>query len=369
MRDRRSGSPSSSSRAAASPLASRSGTTSAVSRSTATAPMPPAGVATTGVADASASRTTFGSPSTLPASSRTEGHGRDIGGGQPSGDLPLRHRPQPDHAIRDAARCRALSQLAVEVAAPGQHEAQLRALRGERAGRVDEVLEALLADQASGREHDAGVPANAVAVAQAVARGVVRPEPLDVDAVGHHLRAVDVPRPSGRLVRAGPRCTRSPSPPARRRSGPRAGWPRNARPRTRPSRGGSPRAASTGPLRPRRRRWESPSGHAPPSPASRAPRAGWPTRPPRARTAPRRRPRAASKRRRGGRRRSRTRSAAGPARSGRSGSGRRLPGPAVAREGATARAGAPCVPGRRCRGRWARRRCRSDRPGTAGTTR
>ena len=59
--------------AAARPAASRSGTSRPFSPSVMTDAMPPAGVATTGVPEASASRTTLGSPSTLPASSRMEG--------------------------------------------------------------------------------------------------------------------------------------------------------------------------------------------------------------------------------------------------------------------------------------------------------
>ena len=98
-------------RAAARPRASRSATITPVRPSSTTVAMPPAGVLTSGVPDASASSTVFGRPSTLPLSSRTDGATADVGRGEPAGDLVLRQVAEEVDAIGDAARHGARAQL------------------------------------------------------------------------------------------------------------------------------------------------------------------------------------------------------------------------------------------------------------------
>ena len=74
--------------------------------SSTTVAIPPAGVLTSGVPDASASSTVLGSPSTLPLSSRTDGATADVGRGEPAADRVLCQVAEEVDAIGDAARSR-----------------------------------------------------------------------------------------------------------------------------------------------------------------------------------------------------------------------------------------------------------------------
>ena len=104
------------------------------------------GVATTGVPEASASRTTLGSPSTLPASSRIDGTTATSAAASASGTRPRwaasrgsgrdrRHRPSPGRGARSSAS---------RSPCAGQHHLHRRVARDQRGHRVDQVLEPLL---------------------------------------------------------------------------------------------------------------------------------------------------------------------------------------------------------------------------------
>ena len=82
---------------------------------------PPARVATTGVADASASSAKFGRPSTLPASSLHRRHGDDVGGGAQARDVVLRSVAEQEDA---PAECRGAGrELVAQVAVAGDGDA------------------------------------------------------------------------------------------------------------------------------------------------------------------------------------------------------------------------------------------------------
>ena len=96
----------------------------------ATDAIPPAWVATTGVAVARASRIVLGRPSTLPASSTTDGAAAtSAAASQPA---TWSWGIAPSQVTRSATRpAAARAQLAIEVAAAGQHQSQRGAARGE----------------------------------------------------------------------------------------------------------------------------------------------------------------------------------------------------------------------------------------------
>ncbi len=84
---------------------SRSGTRRAVTPSVATAPMPPAGVATSGVPDAMISITVFGSPSTFPASSCTDGATATSAAASSCRHDVVRDDAEKLHDVADAGAC------------------------------------------------------------------------------------------------------------------------------------------------------------------------------------------------------------------------------------------------------------------------
>ena len=153
--------------AAASAGGSRSGTTSAVRPSSTTAPIPPAAVVTSGVPEASASRTTFGRPSTLPLSSRTDGTTTMSAAARYSPTSILGQVAEKADAFRDAgALAPAPRSSSPRVPSPAMASTAPPARCGQR---VDEVLEPFLAHEPSGGE------AAAARDRRRRARGAARP--------------------------------------------------------------------------------------------------------------------------------------------------------------------------------------------------
>jgi hypothetical protein len=97
------------------------------------------------VAEASASITTFGSPS------RDD---RDIGCRQITCDCVLRHDARQPDGGGHAARPRLLLELRSQIAIARNHHDRSRIARRERPGGVDQMLEPFLAHQPSDREHE-----------------------------------------------------------------------------------------------------------------------------------------------------------------------------------------------------------------------
>ena len=127
----RGASASSTASASASAPASRSGTRKPVRPWSTTAAMPPAGVATSGVADASDSITTFGRPSTFPASSRIEGTATTSAAASSVGISRLRHGSQEMHDVPGTGPRGARPQFMVEIAAAGDDQVRPRMRRTE----------------------------------------------------------------------------------------------------------------------------------------------------------------------------------------------------------------------------------------------
>ena len=116
--------------------------------------MPPAAVATSGRRRGERFEDDVGEPvhvACLIAYGRDDG---DIGGGERVGDAALCQHARQDDAIGDAEPRDAFAELAVEIAAAGEHQPKARPARGEDPDGVDEVLEPLLAHESPRGKRD-----------------------------------------------------------------------------------------------------------------------------------------------------------------------------------------------------------------------
>ena len=208
--------------------------------------MPPAGVLTSGVPEASASSTVFGRPSTLPLSSRTDGTTATSAAANQAPTPSCARSPRKrTRSATPAVTARARSSAARSPSPAITRCAGVRAL--DQRQRVDQVLEALLPDQPSGGEHQRRRRGECRAARGAEPRasgaGLKRD---DVHAVRHDLHPI-----GGGAERDRARCARSCAA-GRHEAGAREHAPRPprarsacARRRRRPIRAGSRPAAAT----------------------------------------------------------------------------------------------------------------------------
>ena len=151
--------------------------------------MPPARVATTGVADASASSTVFGRPSTFPASSTTDGVAAMSAAASQSATSPWATGAEERDTVGHIPRRGPLAQLGIEIVPAGNDEPEPGMTRRQQRDGIDQVFEPFLADQASHREDDRIIRADAMPGAHAHAGFGVWCEPVSVDAMEQCLGA------------------------------------------------------------------------------------------------------------------------------------------------------------------------------------
>ena len=107
--------------------------------------------------------TTFGRPSTLPLSSRTDGNDRHIGGREAISDLIVSQDTEKVDVVFQASCRRARSQFGVEIPFATNHDPEVWPVAHQHGRRIDQVLETFLADHAARGEHDRRTPVQAEA--------------------------------------------------------------------------------------------------------------------------------------------------------------------------------------------------------------